>query len=281
MKNSLLLLILCFAPALAQGSSIAPVTGGDAPPTGHHSSVTTAAAANIGSAIDFIESMGDKETATRLRAQLQSGDLSVGSVDGNAETGITGHTTVDRSLISTTRVWDASNVGQWTNIVGLARTLSHENVHTEQSSWQHYCSHSAHMTGGDHSIEIEAWHDTFGHMQGWVDRLETTLDNASGEEATLDATRRLRAVIGLFRDAVRDYCGNEYGEDTGYLQDVQDLLQRRYDELSRDIETLETPISRIERGTMMNQGRDENQLGVFHATVDARSGGGFGGHCNY
>ncbi|MGE0494861.1 MAG: hypothetical protein AB7S38_36965 [Vulcanimicrobiota bacterium] len=273
MKKLLLIVLLAFAPALAQSQSgIAPVTGGDAPPPPRmDASITASAAANIRAAADFLESMGETETAQTIRTRLANGDISVAAVDdGNAETGITGHTTIDRTWISTSRSWDPNNNGQWTNIVALSRILFHEMIHTRQSAWRHYSSQSSNTTGGENSMEMEAWHATFVEMQDWVNRLKRDVRQASDAAQRDKARQHLKFVLGMYRDTVRDYRGNGYEKDTEYLEDLQNLLDRQY----RQVEAqLVTPTSQIQRGTQGSLGgRDQTRFGVFHDSLNASLG---------
>ncbi|MCA9790670.1 MAG: hypothetical protein KC910_02715 [Candidatus Eremiobacteraeota bacterium] len=274
MKKLLLILLIAFAPALAQGQSgIAPVTGGDAPPPPRmDSSINAPAAANIQAAADFLESMGETETARTIRTRLANGDISVGSVDdGNAETGITGHTTIDRTWISTSRNWDPNNNGQWSNIVSLSRILFHEMIHTRQSSWRHYSSHSSQTLGGENSMEMEAWHATFVEMQDWVDRLKRDVKNASNGAQREKAREHLKFVLGMYRDTIRDYRANGYEENTDYLEDLRNLLDRQYREVEAQLNS--TTTSQVQRGTYGSQGgRDQTRFGVFHDSVNVSLG---------
>lgn len=275
MKKLLLLVLLAFAPALAQSQSgIAPVSGGDAPPPPRmDASITTSAAANIRAAADFLESMGETETALTIRTRLANGDISVASVDdGNAETGMTGHTTIDRTWLSTTRKWDPNDNGQWTNIVALSRILFHEMIHTRQSSWRHYSSHSSQNLGGENSMEMEAWHATFVEMQDWVDRLKREVRQAPNAAQRDKARAHLKFVLGMYRDTVRDYRGNGYEENTDYLEDLQHLLDRQYRQVEAQINATTSQIQRGTQGSL--GGRDQTRFGVFHDSFNVSVGEG-------
>ena len=206
---------------------------------------------NIETAIKFLREHGETESANEIAARLKAGKIYVKSMKPNGETTVlTGTIYIDTSVATNTRTqklsqtpFDPNNPSDFGNIVALARTLYHENVHSNhQNGWDA-------IALGENELEHQAWIETINAMERWIfDEQRKSLTPAWGAKPGLsqgDYLRELRRIQQKIR-ILHSYTGslageNElfgYTEDKQWLDGINDYWKTELDKIEPEIKKL-------------------------------------------
>lgn len=165
---------------------------------------------NVLDAAQFLEDMGNKEEADAIRQKLNDGELYYDPKQKeNGDTSPGNDVTVNAGLayyadLPSLRSKTFKENNDFDAIVKLARTLFHEDVHTNQSAWTKMGSN---LKIGSTPHEIEAWSKTILAQTQWIQVLRQRL---KADPGNLTLIKQLQTLVGNTISYIGAYKDNDY-----------------------------------------------------------------------
>lgn len=191
---------------------------------------------NIQTAITFLRDHGDTQAADEIQKLLDEGQIYVDSeLAENAETSALNNLTLNPSVAGHTMPFNRDEPldpeADFQQVLELARTLYHENIHANHQSYMSWWISG--ITPGN-SKERHAWSQTLGAMERWLNVERAQFDvfyrPTTPGMSPADELRELRKIETKMRVLARyfgDYRGNKYfgGNDEGWVSSNLNYLQ--------------------------------------------------------
>lgn len=142
----------------------------------------------------FLDRVGDKASAERLRSALNKGTVKFGATAGNENASCPvgkEDVTINPAVLASFSV-----PGQeFAAVADLAATLKHEFKHADQDALKFAKDEAVHrgISGGFHASEAEAWQVAFQSYFDWIQHFQARMSNPS-----LPAVQREKAAAECF-----------------------------------------------------------------------------------
>lgn len=248
--------------------------------------LTPAQTQNVQSAVQFLNQTGHTVEATVINTKLAAGQIKADSVSGaNGETtaGFP-ENVIDNGTIGMSRRPFGSDRFGFANIATLAKTLVHENVHSNQSTTQHVYNQVEHLVGADHDTELEAWATQLNLEGDWIEQWQSKLAQAKadglGDAEILELTTQLNSLVTLHKADLDGFIKNDYGAynrgqlDAAALSQAMEALSNQ---LKAETEALENRLAnqnKIMTGAAMTDSRGSRDRHMFNPNGHIEVGGG-------
>ena len=174
---------------------------------------------NIQTAIQFLRDHGESDAADEIQTTLDNGKFYLDTeLKENAETSALDNVTLSPAIAAFTlpfnrdRAFDAEE--DFERVLGLARTLYHENIHANHQNYGYWLY--SNLTPRNDK-EVDAWRQTIDALERWVrveqeqfDHWYHSKDSTMSPEAERRELDKLNRKINRMTIYLGDYQENDY-----------------------------------------------------------------------